>query len=69
MKDDDSQFSLDLLTTLVPAGVLSWALAMLTASYMGYAKIDAAFISSLVTSVLAVYGISRKDDKETREAR
>ncbi|REJ61340.1 MAG: hypothetical protein DWQ21_10330 [Bacteroidetes bacterium] len=68
MKDDDSQFSFrDLLTTLVPAGVLSWALAMLTASYMGYAKIDAAFISSLVTSVLAVYGISRKDDKETRK--
>jgi hypothetical protein len=29
---------------------------------MGAAKIDAAFISSLVTSVLAVYGISRKDD-------
>jgi len=68
MKDDDSQFSFrDLLTTLVPAGVLSWALAMLTASYMGYAKIDAAFISSLVTSVLAVYGISRKDDKDTRK--
>ena len=32
MKDDDSQFSFrDLLTTLVPAGVLSWALAMLAA--------------------------------------
>ena len=59
MKDeDDLQFSFrELLSTLVPAGVLSWALAMLTASYMGYAKIDAAFISSLVTSVLAVYGI------------
>ena len=67
MKDeDDSQFSFrELLSTLVPAGVLSWALAMLTASYMGYAKIDAAFISSLVTSVLAVYGISRKDDGKT----
>jgi len=50
------------LSTLVPAGVLTWALAMLTASYMGAAKIDAAFISSLVTSVLAVYGVSRKDD-------
>jgi len=69
MKDDDSQFSFrDLLTTLVPAGVLSWALAMLTASYMGYAKIDAAFISSLVTSVLAVYGVSRKDDKDTKKS-
>ena len=68
MKDEDSQFSLrDLLATLVPAGVLSWALTMLTASYMGHIKIDAAFISSLVTSVLAVYGISRKDDKETRK--
>lgn len=63
MKDEESQFSLrDLLATLVPAGVLSWALAMLTASYMGHIKIDAAFISSLVTSVLAVYGISRKED-------
>jgi len=52
----------DVLATLVPAGVLTWALAMLTASYMGYAKIDAAFISSLVTSVLAVYGISRREE-------
>ena len=68
MKDEESQFSFrELLSTLVPAGVLSWALAMLTASYMGYAKIDAAFISSLVTSVLAVYGISRKDDGNKNE--
>jgi len=52
----------DVLATLDPAGVLTWALAMLTASYMGYAKIDAAFISSLVTSVLAVYGISRREE-------
>lgn len=50
------------LATVVPAGVLSWALAMLTVSYLGYAKVDAAFISSLVTSVLAVYGISRKEE-------
>jgi len=35
---------------------------MLTVSYLGYAKVDAAFISSLVTSVLAVYGISRKEE-------
>lgn len=50
------------LGTLVPAAVLSWALAVLTLSYVGIAnKIDAAFISSLVTSVLAVYGISRKE--------
>ena len=68
MKDEESQFSFrELLSTLVPAGVLSWALAMLTASYMGYAKIDAAFSSSLVTSVLAVYGISRKDDGKKTE--
>lgn len=38
---------------------------MLTVSYLGYAKIDAAFISSLVTSVLAVYGVSRKEDDKT----
>ena len=51
------------LGSLVPAAVLTWALAVLTASYVGIAtKIDAAFISSLVTSVLAVYGISKKDD-------
>jgi len=50
-----------LFSTVVPVGVLSWALAMLTASYLGYAKIDAAFISSLVTSVLAIYGINHKD--------
>jgi hypothetical protein len=50
------------LGSLVPAAVLTWALAVLTASYVGIAtKIDAAFISSLVTSVLAVYGISKKD--------
>ena len=48
--------------TVVPVGVLSWALAMLTVSYMGFAKVDAAFISSLVTSVLAVYGVSRKEE-------
>jgi hypothetical protein len=56
------------LGSLVPAAVLTWALAILTASYLGVAtKVDAAFISSLVTSVLAVYGISRKeaDRKET----
>ena len=52
----------EFLGTLVPAGVLTWALGMLTASYMGYAKVDSAFISSLVTSVLAVYGITRKEE-------
>lgn len=57
------------LGTLVPAAVLSWALAVLTLSYVGVAnKIDAAFISSLVTSVLAVYGISRKDPEKKDSA-
>jgi len=55
------------LSTVIPAGVLTWALAVLTMNYIGIAtKIDAAFISSLVTSVLAVYGVSRKED-ERRE--
>lgn len=52
----------DTLVSLVPAAVLAWALSILTAGYLGMAKnIDAAFISSLVTSVLASYGISRAD--------
>jgi hypothetical protein len=52
------------LSTLIPAGVLTWALAVLTMNYIGIAtKIDAAFISSLVTSVLAVYGVSRKEEE------
>jgi len=47
-EDEDHSFSLkDTLATMVPAGVLTWALAILTASYMGAARIDAAFISSL----------------------
>ena len=55
------------LGSLVPAAVLTWALAVLTASYVGIAtKIDAAFISSLVTSVLAVYGISKKRYRQER---
>ena len=58
---------------LIPAGVMAWALAILTASYFGYAKsVDSAFISSLVTTVLASYGITRvqsgknKDDKQIK---
>lgn len=54
--------------TAVPAAVLAWALAVLSFSYLGWTKhIDAAFISSLVTSVLATYGISRKDEKDKKE--
>jgi len=50
--------------TIVPPAVLAWALAVLTMSYIGIAKVDAAFISSLVTSVLAVYGVKRtQEDK------
>jgi len=57
----------DLIANFVPAGVLVWALSILTASYFGYASsVDAAFISSLVTTVLASYGITRvqKEDKK-----
>lgn len=52
----------DALVSYVPVAVLTWALTILTAGYLGLAKnIDAAFISSLVTSVLASYGISRAE--------
>ena len=53
-KDEEPNILTSLMKNLVPAGVLSWALAMLTATYLGYASnVDAAFISSLVTTVLA----------------
>ena len=51
--------------TIVPPAVLTWALAVLTMSYIGIAKIDAAFISSLVTSVLAVYGVKRTSEEKS----
>ena len=54
--------------TFVPAAVLVWALGVLSASYLGLTKhIDAAFISSLATSVLATYGISRKTDEKDKK--
>ncbi len=54
----------NLVVNIVPVGVLTWALAALTASYFGYAQnIDSAFISSLVTTVLASYGITRVDNR------
>ncbi len=57
----------DALVSYVPVAVLTWALTILTAGYLGYAKnIDAAFISSLVTSVLASYGISRAEKTNDR---
>jgi hypothetical protein len=56
------------LGTIIPAGVLTWSLAMLTLSYMGAAsKLDSAFISSLVTSVLAAYGITRKEEEKKEQ--
>ena len=58
----------DIVMNLAPAGVLTWALAVLTASYFGYASnVDAAFISSLVTTVLASYGITRVNSKDDDE--
>jgi len=54
----------NLVVNIVPVGVLTWALSALTASYFGYAQnIDSAFISSLVTTVLASYGITRVDNR------
>ena len=57
------------MVNFAPAGVLVWALSVLTASYFGMAKnVDAAFISSLVTTVLASYGITRvENDKEKKK--
>lgn len=59
----------NILVNFAPAGVLVWALSVLTASYFGMAKnVDAAFISSLVTTVLASYGISKvEEDKEKKK--
>lgn len=58
----------NILVNFAPAGVLVWALSVLTASYFGMAKnVDAAFISSLVTTVLASYGISKvEEDKDKK---
>lgn len=66
MEDKRSKQLKDFFSSIAPIGVLTWALGVLTASYFGVAKnIDSAFISSLVTTVLASYGISRTlKDKE-----
>ena len=67
-KDEEPNILTSLMKNLVPAGVLSWALAMLTATYLGYASnVDAAFISSLVTTVLASYGISRVEQVKKKD--
>jgi hypothetical protein len=57
-----------LLVNLIPAAVLTWSLAVLTASYFGMAKsVDSAFISSLVTTVLASYGITKVQEKREKD--
>lgn len=57
-----------LFINLVPAAVLTWSLAVLTASYFGMAKsVDSAFISSLVTTVLASYGITKVQEKKEKD--
>ena len=70
MPNNENSWIRNILVNFVPAGVLIWALSVLTASYFNMAKnVDAAFISSLVTTVLASYGISRveagKDKKKS----
>lgn len=63
----DNNWLRNLVLNMVPVGVLTWALAVLTASYFGYAKsVDAAFISSLVTTVLASYGITRVEQNKRK---
>ena len=61
-------FLKELIVNFAPAGVLVWALSVLTASYFGLASnVDAAFISSLVTTVLASYGITRVNKEEPKK--
>ena len=57
-----------LFVNLITAAVLTWSLAVLTASYFGMAKsVDSAFISSLVTNVLASYGITKVQKPQEKE--
>ena len=69
MANNTNNLLRNILVNFAPAGVLVWALSVLTASYFGMAKnVDAAFISSLVTTVLASYGITRvENDKEKKK--
>jgi len=65
--NEDKSWIKSLVVNCVPAGVLAWSLGILTASYFGYAKaVDSAFISSLVTTVLASYGITRIEQNKRR---
>ena len=66
-ENEDKNWIKTLVVNCVPAGVLVWSLSILTASYFGYAKaVDSAFISSLVTTVLASYGITRIEQNKRR---
>ena len=65
--NEDKSWIKSLVVNCVPAGVLAWSLGILTASYFGYAQaVDSAFISSLVTTVLASYGITRIEQNKRR---
>jgi len=64
-KKSHSNIIQSIFVNLVPAAVLTWSLAVLTSSYFGMAKsVDSAFISSLVTTVLASYGITKVQKQE-----
>lgn len=66
-ENNDKSWIRTLVSNCVPAGVLVWSLGVLTASYFGYAQsVDSAFISSLVTTVLASYGITRIEQNKRR---
>ena len=68
MPNNENSWVRNILVNFVPAGVLVWALCVLTASYFNMAKnVDAAFISSLVTTVLASYGISRVEANKDKQ--
>ena len=68
MSNPRNNFLRNILVNFAPAGVLVWALSVLTASYFGMAKnVDAAFISSLVTTVLASYGISKVEEEKDKK--
>ena len=68
MPNNENSWIRNILVNFVPAGVLVWALSVLTASYFNMAKnVDAAFISSLVTTVLASYGISRVETNKEKK--
>ncbi len=65
--DNRNHWLKNLVVNFAPVGVLTWSLGVLTASYFGYAQsVDSAFISSLVTTVLASYGITRVDNNRRR---